>query len=180
MTDAPVLFFAPFVSSTMRVEPAWIDYNGHLNMAYYHVLFDRAIDEAFSVAGLGAAYLEARNCSYFAAECHIRYLRELTSGDPVRATVQLLDFDEKRIHFFMTLRHATDGWISATTENLSLHVDMDTRKVTPFPSDILANLAIMKAMHARLPRPEDAGRVISLTKRASGETRSVADPRTVN
>src|SRR5688572_3341505 len=36
------LFFAPFVSSVMRVEKGWIDYNGHLNMAYYNVLFDRA------------------------------------------------------------------------------------------------------------------------------------------
>lgn len=169
MSDAPVLFFAPFVSSTMRVDPAWIDYNGHLNMAYYHVLFDRAVEEAFSLVGLGADYLEARNCSYFAAECHIRYLRELTSDDPVRVTVQLLDFDEKRIHFFMMLRHAVDGWVSATTENLSLHVDMDSRKVTPFPSDILANLAIMKAMHARLPRPQDAGRAITLTKPTPAE-----------
>jgi acyl-CoA thioester hydrolase len=44
--DFEPVFFAPFVSSVMRVEPAWIDYNGHLNMAYYNVLFDRAVDEA--------------------------------------------------------------------------------------------------------------------------------------
>ena len=44
--DLEPVFFAPFVSSVMRVEPGWIDYNGHLNMAYYHVLFDRAVDEA--------------------------------------------------------------------------------------------------------------------------------------
>ena len=57
MTDeraAPIFFFAPFVSSTMRVEPSWIDYNGHMNMAYYHVLFDRAVEEGFGVVGLGA------------------------------------------------------------------------------------------------------------------------------
>ena len=40
-SDLEPLFFAPFVSSVMRVEPGWIDYNGHLNMAYYNVLFDR-------------------------------------------------------------------------------------------------------------------------------------------
>ncbi|WP_342363349.1 thioesterase family protein [Terrarubrum flagellatum] len=153
----------------MRVEPAWIDYNGHLNMAYYHVLFDRAVEEAFSLAGLGADYLDARHCSYFAAECHIRYLRELKNGDAVRVTLQLLDFDEKRLHYFMMLRHAVEGWVSSTTENLSLHVDMATKKVTPFPSDILANLAIMKAMHARMPRPADVGRVIALGKRPRDE-----------
>ena len=33
--DLKPVFFAPFVSSVMRVEPEWIDYNGHLNVAYY-------------------------------------------------------------------------------------------------------------------------------------------------
>ena len=56
---ASVFFFAPFVSSTMAIEPGWIDYNGHLNMAYYHVLFDRAVDEAFGVVGLGTDSLRA-------------------------------------------------------------------------------------------------------------------------
>ena len=45
-SESTAFFFAPFVSSTMRVEPGWIDYNGHMNMAYYHVLFDRALEEA--------------------------------------------------------------------------------------------------------------------------------------
>ena len=179
IADAPVLFFAPFVSSTMRVEPAWIDYNGHLNMAYYHVLFDRAVEEAFALVGLGADYVQNRNCSYFAAECHVRYLRELGSGDPVRVTVQLIDFDEKRLHFFMMLRHAIEGWVSAVSENMSLHVDMGSRKVAPFPSDILANLAIMKAMHARMPRPADSGRIISIPKRGSDEI-APRERRTVN
>ena len=56
--DLEPLFFAPFVSSVMRVEPAWIDYNGHLNMAYYNVLFDRAVDEVFELLGCGVDYVE--------------------------------------------------------------------------------------------------------------------------
>lgn len=165
-SEPQILFFAPFVSSTMRVENAWIDYNGHLNMAYYHVLFDRALDELYAQLGLGPAYLRDRHGSTFAAECHLRYLRELNQNDPVRVTMQLVDFDDKRIHLFQTLRHATEGWVSATCEHLSLHVDMSTRKVTPFPADILSNLAVMKAMHGRLPTPEDIGRVISFKKNA--------------
>ena len=113
MTDersAPIFFFAPFVSSTMRVEPAWIDYNGHLNMAYYHVLFDRAVEEGFGVVGLGQDYLEERAASYFTAEVHVLYKRELKAHDEVRATLQLVDYDEKRLHYYMELRHARDGW----------------------------------------------------------------------
>jgi acyl-CoA thioester hydrolase len=168
MTDersAPVFFFAPFVSSTMRVEPAWIDYNGHLNMAYYHVLFDRAVEEGFGVVGLGQDYLEERAASYFTAEVHVLYKRELKAHDEVRATLQLVDYDEKRLHYYMELRHARDGWVAATSEQLALHVDMGSRKVTPFPEDILRNLAVMKAAHARLGRPAALGRVIAVPGR---------------
>ena len=58
--DLKPVFFAPFVSSVMQVEPDWIDYNGHLNMAYYNVLFDRAVDEAFGLLGCGPDYLKTR------------------------------------------------------------------------------------------------------------------------
>ncbi len=162
---APIFFFAPFVSSTMRIEPEWIDYNGHLNMAYYHVLFDRAVDEAFGLAGLGPDYAEERRASFFAAEVHALYKRELTAADTVRVTLQLIDHDEKRLHYYLEIRHAVEGWVSATSENLSLHVDTATRKVVPFPADIAANLAVMKASHARLPRPEALGRVIGIPRR---------------
>ena len=66
-TDLEPLFFAPFVSSVMRVEEHWIDYNGHLNMAYYNVLFDRAVDEAYELIGVGVDYVERRRHSFFTA-----------------------------------------------------------------------------------------------------------------
>lgn len=162
----PVFFFAPFVSSTMRVEPAWIDFNGHLNMAYYHVLFDRALDEGFGLLGIGPDYAEERKGSFFTAEVHTLYKRELKLHDPVRVTLQLVDYDEKRLHYYLEIRHATEGWISASMEGLSLHVDMETRKVAPFPDDIAGNLAVMKAAHARLAKPQALGRIIGIPQKA--------------
>jgi acyl-CoA thioester hydrolase len=156
------LFFAPFVSSVMRVEDHWIDYNGHLNMAYYNVLFDRAVDEAYELIGVGVDYVEQRRHSFFTAEVHLRYLRELHVGDPVRVTFQLLDFDRKRLHTFEQLFHAEQGWVAATSENMSLHVDMAARKTAFFPAEVTRRLAQMKASHARLPRPEAAGRRIAM------------------
>jgi acyl-CoA thioester hydrolase len=158
------LFFAPFVSSVMRVEPEWIDYNGHLNMAYYNVLFDRAVDETYELIGVGADYVKRRRQSIFTAEVHVRYLRELHAGDPVRVTLQLIDFDTKRLHYFEQLFHADDGWVSATSENLSLHIDMTSRKTAAFPEDIVARLAEMKSSHALLPFPKAAGRRIEMSQ----------------
>jgi acyl-CoA thioester hydrolase len=164
--DFEPVFFAPFVSSVMRVEPAWIDYNGQLNMAFYNVLFDRAVDEALALLGCGADYVKSRRQSCFTAEVHVRYLRELRAGDPVRVTFQLLDYDAKRVHFFEQLFHAADGWVSATSENMALHLDMAAGKTAAFPSDIAASLAKMKAAHAELPVPEAAGRRIAMPGRS--------------
>ena len=163
--DIAPLFFAPFVSSVMRVEPQWIDYNGHLNMAYYNVLFDRAVDETYELIGVGTDYVGKRRRSIFTAEVHVRYLRELHAGDPVRVTFQLLGYDAKRLHYFEQLFHAHDGWVSATSENLALHVDLDSKKTEPFPNEVAARLADMKAAHAQLPVPEAAGRRIAMPAR---------------
>src|ERR1700704_2820533 len=163
--DFAPLFFAPFVSSVMRVEPQWIDYNGHLNMAYYNVLFDRAVDETYELIGVGAGYAAERRHSVFTAEVHVRFLRELHVGDPVRVTFQLLDYDDKRLHYFEQLFHAEEGWVSATSENLSLHVDLNSSKTAAFPREVAARLADMQAAHALLPVPKAAGRRIGMPAR---------------
>ncbi len=159
------VFFAPFVSSVMRVEPQWIDYNGHLNVAYYNVLFDRAVDEAYELLGIGPDYLKQHRHSTMVAEVHVRYLRELHEGDPVRVTVQLLDYDAKRFHVFEQLFHAVEGWVSATSESMTLHVDMTAKKVAAFPPTVVGALARMKAAHSQLPRPEAAGRRIAMPRK---------------
>jgi acyl-CoA thioester hydrolase len=92
----------------------------------------------------------------------VRYLREIHLGDPAQVTVYLLGADEKRIHTFEELRHATEGWISATSENITLHIDMAARKVAAFPSDIRARIAAVVASHAGLPWPEGIGRKVAM------------------
>ena len=114
-TDDLLLQPMPFLSSVLQIEPQWIDYNGHLNMAYYNVMFDRAIDELWLKLGIGPGYMKARHGSTFTAECHVRYLREVHLGDPVQVSILLVAADEKRLHTFEELRHASEGWLSATS-----------------------------------------------------------------
>jgi acyl-CoA thioester hydrolase len=161
----PAPFSAPFVSSVMKIEPHWIDYNGHLNVAYYNVLFDRAVDEVYELIGLGPDYLKQRGHSTVVAELHVRYLREVREADLLRVTVQMLAYDAKRIHLFEQLLHATENWVSATSESMTLHVDMTAKKVTPFPESVVRKLERMQTAHAVLPRPEAAGRSIAMPER---------------
>jgi acyl-CoA thioester hydrolase len=167
MTDAAasdhvLLQPAPFLSSVMQIEPQWIDYNGHLNMAYYNVMFDRAIDELWLALGIGPSYMQTRHGSTFTAECHVRYLREIQLGDPVQISILLVGGDEKRLHTFEELRHAGEGWLSATSENMSMHIDMTARKTAPFPPDIRARIETLANAHAALPRPEGIGRKVAM------------------
>src|SRR3954462_4211780 len=152
----------PFLSSVMQIEPRWIDYNGHLNMAYYNVMFDRAIDQLWLKLGIGPAYMKERHGSTFTAECHVRYLREIHLGDPVQVSILLVAADEKRLHTFEELRHAADGWLSATSENMTIHIDMAARKTAPFPPDIRARIEAVVNAHRTVPRPEGIGRKVAM------------------
>ena len=160
--DDVLLRPAPFLSSVMQIEPQWIDYNGHLNMAYYNVMFDRAIDELWLRLGIGPGYMRERQGSTFTAECHVRYLREIHLGDPVQVSILLLAADEKRLHTFEELRHASEGWLSATSENMTIHIDMTARKTAPFPSDVRARIQALANAHSTVTRPEGIGRCVAM------------------
>ncbi|WP_417728935.1 thioesterase family protein [Roseovarius sp.] len=154
----------PFLSSFHTVEEGWIDFNGHMNMGYYTVLFDRCADEAFKTMGFGPDYRATRNLTTFSAEFHIRYLREVKRGDRLRSSFYLLDHDPKRFHSFQELYHS-DGWIAATGEGLTLHVDITGPRVVPMPGDVATRVAAMAAAHATLPRPDGIGSRIGIPGR---------------
>lgn len=90
---------APFISPPMAVEEGWTDYNGHLNMAWYHVLFDRALDGVLDPLGLGPQVAAADGVSVFTAQAQVHYLRELNAGDSVTVETRLIAHDAKRLHY---------------------------------------------------------------------------------
>ena len=162
------LFFAPFVSSTFRPKSEWIDENGHLNMAYFNVIFELALDEALVQLGLTPDYYASGRGTVFIGEAHLKYRREVTLDMSVRVTLQLIDYDEKRMHLYMEMRHANEGWLACTSELMMLHVDPTERRVAPFPPDILNEIAVMKSAHASLPKPDVLGSQIAIPNSVKG------------
>jgi acyl-CoA thioester hydrolase len=155
---------APLSLHRESVQSDWIDYNGHMNLAYYMLAFDHATDAFFDFVGLGETYLKANNASTFTLEGHITYDRELMAGSPMRFETQLLAHDAKRLHYIHFIFHADEGYLASTNELISLHVDMGARKSSPMPETIVARLDAVAATHDKLPRPEQAGRVISIVR----------------
>ncbi len=152
---------APFVCPQRRVERAWIDYNGHMNMAYYNLLFDQSLDHVFDALGIGVEYVRSGG-SCFIAEAHVTYAREVQLEDPLRITYQLLDWDEKRVHMFGAMHHANENYLAATSEQLALHVDMASRRAAPFPADVQQRIAAMMQAHRHLEMPTQVGHVIGI------------------
>lgn len=149
-----------------RVRTEWCDYNNHLNMAYYILIFDHATDAFYDSVGLDKAYRDARNCSTFTVESHTNYLAEVRNGEEVFCTTQLLGFDEKRFHYFHRMYHAEEGYLSATTELMGVHVDMTTRRVAPMQRDLCDAFAEVMDRHRDLPPPPQKGRVIGVPKKS--------------
>ncbi|MGI3165932.1 thioesterase family protein [Pseudooceanicola sp. 200-1SW] len=157
----------PYLSPDMVVKPEWIDYNGHLNMAYYSVLFDLGSDPFAEAMGMGEAYLKASGCTTYTGEFRIRYLREVHLGAKLRASMRLIDVGPKAFHYAQELIHE-DGWVAATGEGISLHVDQDKGrggpKVAPYPAPVKAKLDAAWAEHQKEPVPDWVGKPMGLRK----------------
>jgi acyl-CoA thioester hydrolase len=152
----------PLVLIEGEVQPEWIDYNGHMNVAYYLLAFDQAYDAFMEMIGMGRDFREATGGSTFSAEIHIKYLRELTEGEPYRIIGQMLGSDAKRMHLFLRMYSQRGGELAATMEGMNLYVDLSIRKVVAMPDSIMATLAKIQAAHDKLPRPPEAGRGIAM------------------
>lgn len=147
------------------VLPAYIDPNGHMNVGYYSVLFDKALDLPWDMLGLGSAGIQATGRSSFALETHVTYQHELHEADPLDFTFQLIDFDAKRIHYFMAMLHARERWLAATSESISICIDMTTRRSATWPDDRLARLRALHEAHSERPRPPEVGRTIGIRRK---------------
>ena len=158
---------APFEVHREPVKPEWIDYNGHMNVAYYVLAFDHATDKLFDLLDIGVDYVKRTNNSSFVLETHVTYAQEVHEGDMLRFDAQLLDYDEKRLHYFLRMFHAEEGYLSATSEQIALHVSLDTQRTAALAPEQRTRIAAVMAAHQGLPKPEQAGRVIGIRRKVA-------------
>lgn len=152
----------PFDCYRGEVLPAWIDLNGHMNLAYYTVLFDYATDLLFETIGIGRDYKRATNYGTFVVETHNLYECELLTGERVRIVSQIVGADDKRLHLAHEMFRLTTGERSAMQELMFLSIDLAKRRVVPFLPEALQQVAAAAVAHAGLPRPPWLGRHIAI------------------
>jgi acyl-CoA thioester hydrolase len=155
-------FPTPFDRYEGEVLPEWIDANGHMNLAYYIVLFDYATDALFDAIGIGRLYKESTNHGTFVAETHNLYERELLVGERVRVSTQILGTDSKRLHLAHEMFSLANAERAATQELMYLHIDLAARRVVPWLPEARERVAAATAAHAGLAKPDWAGRRIAM------------------
>jgi acyl-CoA thioester hydrolase len=148
------------------VDTAWVDYNGHLNDAYYLVIFSLCTDALMVHIGLDAAGRAATGHTMYTLEVHLNYLQEVHAGVAVEVRTQILGLDAKRVHIFNTLHRQDDGTLLATNEQMLANIDTSDPvagpRTAPFSPLVAGHLLPLAQAHASLPRPANAGRSIAL------------------
>ena len=121
--------------SNQIIKKEWIDYNNHMNMAYYVLIFDDVWEIMLEKFLMGEKSAKSSNRSTMVVETHTTYNSEVKLDDEVEINLSFFDHDKKRLHYKMEMIDKSSGKLSATLEMLSLYIDLDKRKVTEFEED---------------------------------------------
>ena len=162
--DGP--YDAPISVDGGAVRPDWIDYNGHMNVAYYTTAFDIAIDVLLEDhLGIGETYVADSGCGPFALQSHYSYAAELVEGEQFYTSLRLLDHDAKRIHLFCQIHKKAGNELAASVETLIMNVDHSLRKAAPYPPRVEQRLADMLRSHRSIDHAPQIGAPIGIRRK---------------
>ncbi len=117
------------------IKKEWTDYNNHMNMAYYVLIFDQVWEIMLQKFKMGEDSAKTDKMSTMVVETHTTYNNEVKEGEEVEINLTFFDHDKKRLHFKMEMLEKTTKKLSATLEMLSLYIDLNKRKVAEFEED---------------------------------------------
>jgi len=162
--DGP--YGAPIDLPVMTVLPEWIDYNGHMNVAFYTKAFDMALDRLVEDNfGIGEAYARDFRMGPYAVQMQIHYIGELLEGEEFFCRAYLVDHDAKRFHLAVEMINKATGEIAAVMENLTMNVDLEARRSAAYPDWAQKRLAAWQAEHDGVALPKQVGAVIGIRRK---------------
>ena len=126
---------------SFRVKEEWVDYNDHMNMAYYVLVFDQALEVALEKLKMGESAARDLNRSTMVVETNTKYVSEVKQGQEIYIYMTYFDHDKKRLHIKMEMIEKSKKKISASIEWISLYINLSERKVTEFEEEKLKLMA---------------------------------------
>ena len=120
---------------TTKIINEWTDYNGHMNLAFYILVFDKGAEKILSKFKMGEQSAKTTKKSTMAVESHTTYNNEVKENEEVDVYLSYFDHDKKRLHYKLEMYEKSQNILSATTEVLSLYIDLNIRKVAEFENE---------------------------------------------
>lgn len=143
----------------------WIDYNKHMNVGYYGVVFDQALEHFLGDhLGLAAQYVETAGAGPYIVQSHLQFLRELLEGEKFFFRFRLLDHDHKRLIYFAQMYSERDNVLCATQEALLMNVSQSTGRSADFPAWAMTRLNAMQLAHSELGHEPQMGRALAIRR----------------
>ncbi|MFJ5622540.1 thioesterase family protein [Peribacillus loiseleuriae] len=146
------------------VRKDWIDYNGHMTDSAYAIVFSMAVDRLMIELGITVDFRNQYHYSIYTLETHLVFIKEAHEGQGLRVTIQLLDYDAKRLHAFFVMEN-DKGDRLATSEQMLMGMDMNEGRPAPFPPSIKTRIENMANDYQSHPMPNEAGRKIGIRKK---------------
>jgi len=123
--------------TTQKIIKEWTDYNNHMNLSYYILVFDMGAEVILSKFKMGKHSAKTTKKSTMVVETHTTYNNEVKEGDEVNVFLSHFDHDKKRLYYKLEMYDKSKNTLSATTEVLSLYIDLNLRKVAEFEKEKL-------------------------------------------
>ena len=123
--------------NSTKIINEWTDYNNHMNLSFYILVFDRAAEKILSQFKMGEEAAKKEKRSTMVVETHTTYNNEVKEGDDVEVFLSYFNHDKKRLHYKLEMYEKDKNNLSATTEVLALYMNLDLRKVAEFESEKL-------------------------------------------
>ena len=120
---------------TTKIINEWTDYNGHMNLAFYILVFDKGAEKILSKFKMGEQSAKTTKKSTMAVESHTTYNNEVKENEEVIVNLSYFDHDKKRLHYKLEMYEKSKNILSATTEVVSLYIDLNIRKVAEFENE---------------------------------------------
>ena len=118
--------------TTQKIIKEWTDYNNHMNLSYYILVFDLGAEVILSKFKMGEHSAKTTKKSTMVVETHTTYNREVKEGDEVDVFISYFDHDNKRLQYKLEMYDKVKNTLSATTEILALYIDLNIRKTAEF------------------------------------------------
>ena len=161
--DGP--YKTPIILSEKTVLRDWIDYNGHMNVAFYTLVFDNSLDEFLeNTLGIGETHASHNQQGPFVLQAHYHYLNEMSLDEKFNVRLLVVDCDEKRMHLCLDIFSVKQKQIIAVSETVLINVNLAIRKTEKYPTWALKRLEDLKNTHAHSNFPSVLGKPIGLKK----------------